>query len=92
MIPHLQKVLAVGGDIRHFESYRGLFYGVFDRKHCISAINIDVKHLTLDEPATMLFTDHSVYAGYLVSTFEMLWKQAIPAEEQIQELLKRGLP
>jgi hypothetical protein len=92
MIPHLQKVLAVGEDIRHFEGYRGLYYGVFDRKHCISAINIDVKHLKPDEPATMLFTDDPVYANYLVSIFELLWTQSIPAEERIQDLLEQGPP
>ncbi|MGZ4908466.1 MAG: TrmB family transcriptional regulator, partial [Halobacteriota archaeon] len=88
MIPLVQEVLDIGEDVRHFESYRGLYYGVFDRKHCISAINIDVKHLKLDEPATMLFTDDPVYANYLVSTFELLWKQSIPAEERIHELLQ----
>jgi len=63
---------------------------VFDRKHCISAINIDVKRIALKEPATMLYTDDVTYADYLVTTFEMLWKQAVPAEERIQELLKQG--
>ena len=89
-IPLVQEVLDSGEEVRHFDGYRGAYYGVFDRKHCISAINIDITSHRLDEPATMLYTDDTVYAKYLVSTFEMLWKQSVPAEEQIQELLEQG--
>ena len=89
-IPYVQELLAIGVDARHIDGYNGLYYGVFDRRHCVSAINVDFKHVRLDEPATMLYTDDPVYATYLASTFEMLWKQAIPAEERIQELLKQG--
>ncbi len=89
-IPLVQEVLAIGEEIRHFEGYRGLIYGVFDRKQCISAINANVSHLRLDEPATMLYTDDPVYANYLAFTFETLWQQSVPAEEQIQELLQQG--
>jgi hypothetical protein len=39
-----------------------------------------------------LWTDDPVYAHYLTSTFEMLWNQAIDAEERIQQLLKVGPP
>ncbi len=88
----VQELISVGQDVRHFDNYRGLYYGVFDRKHCISAINVDVKHLRLDASATMLYTDDPVYADYLVSTFEMLWQQSVPAEERIKELLKQGPP
>jgi hypothetical protein len=84
--------LDIGADVRHFGDYRGAYYGVFDKKHCISAINIDVKHLKLDEPLSMLYTDNPVYARYLITTFEMFWKQAVPAEERINELLKDGSP
>jgi HTH-type transcriptional regulator, sugar sensing transcriptional regulator len=91
-IPLVQEVLDIGEEVRHFDGYRGAYYGVFDRKHCISAINIDITSHKLDEPATMLYTDDTVYAKYLVSTFEMLWKQSVPAEEQIQELLEQGPP
>lgn len=38
----------------------------------------------------MLYTRDPVYADYLVSTFELLWKQSTPAEERIGELLKHG--
>ena len=91
-IPFVQEVLDVGEDVRHFDSYRGLYYGVFDRKHCISAINIEVKHVKLNEPAYMLYASDPVYGEYLASTFETLWKQSVPAEEQIQKILEQGHP
>jgi len=37
----------------------------------------------------MFYTDDPVFADYLVSTFEMFWKQAVTAEERIQELLEQ---
>ncbi len=92
VIPFVQEVLDVGEDVRHFDSYQGLYYAVFERKHCISAINIDVKHVRLNEPANMLYASDPVYGAYLVSTFESLWKQSVPAEKRIQELLKQGPP
>ncbi len=91
-IPFVKEVLDTGVEARHFAGYKGLFYGVLDRKYCISAINIDVKRVTPDAPAIMLYTDDSVYAAYLASTFEMLWEQSVPAEERIQELLEQGPP
>ncbi|MGZ4861931.1 MAG: TrmB family transcriptional regulator [Halobacteriota archaeon] len=91
-IPLVQEVLDIGEEVRHLDGYRGAYYGVFDRKHCISAINIDITSHKLDEPATMLYADDSVFAAYLASTFELLWQQSVPAEERIQELLKQGPP
>ena len=88
----VQEVLDVGEEVHHFDGYRGLFYTVFDRKHCISAINIDIRHHKLGEPATMLYTNDPVYGRYLISTFELLWQQSAPAEQRIQELLKQGPP
>ncbi len=91
-IPLVQEVIDTGVEARHLEGYHGLFYGVFDRKYCIQAINVDVKHMRLDEPATMLYADDPAYATYLVNTFELLWQQSMPAEDRIEELLKQGLP
>ncbi len=90
MVPLVQELVAIGVDARHLDNYNGLYYGVFDRKHCMSAINVNFKHVRLDEPATMLYTDDPVYATYLVSVFEFLWKQAIPAEKRIEQLLQQG--
>ncbi len=84
--------LDIGADVRHIENYRGAYFGVFDKKTCISAINIDINHIKLDEPLSMLYTDDPVFADYLISTFEMLWERGVPAEERIQELLKQGPP
>jgi sugar-specific transcriptional regulator TrmB len=84
--------LDIGADVRHSAGYRGAYYGVFDKKHCFSAINIDVKQLKLDEPLSMLYTDNPVYADYLITTFEMIWKQSVPAEQKIHELLEQGPP
>ncbi|MFZ0925025.1 MAG: helix-turn-helix domain-containing protein [Halobacteriota archaeon] len=92
LIDIIRSLLDIGADVRHFADYRGAFFGVFDKKHCISAINVDIQHLRLDEPLSMLYTDDPVYADYLVSTFEMFWKQAVPAEQRIQELLEHGPP
>ena len=86
----VQEVLEIGEEVRHLEGYRGAYYGVFDRKHCISAINIEIKSHNLDEPATMLYTDDAEFAKYLVATFEILWKQATPAEERIKTLLEQN--
>ena len=92
LIDIMRYHLDIGADVRHFGDYRGAYFGIFDKKYCISAINIDIRHLRLDEPLSMLYTDDPVFADYLMSTFEMFWKQAIPAEERIQELLEQGPP
>ncbi len=92
MIPFVQELLAIGVDARHLDDYTGLYYGVFDRKYCMSAINVNVERVRLDEPATMLFADDPVYASYLVSTFELLWEQATPMEKRLHDLLKQGPP
>ncbi|MGZ4864346.1 MAG: TrmB family transcriptional regulator [Halobacteriota archaeon] len=91
-IPFVQEALDVGEDVRHAEGYRGMFYGVFDRKHCISAINIDIKHVRLNEGATMLYAGDPVYGAYLASAFETLWKQSTSAEEQLRKLVEQGPP
>jgi hypothetical protein len=70
IIPNL---LDIGGYVRHFGGYRGAYFGVFDKKHVISAINVDIHHLRLDEPLSMLYTDDPVFADYHISTFEMFW-------------------
>ncbi len=85
-----QAVLDIGEDLRHFDSYEGVYFAVVDRKHCVSAINVDIKRISLDEPISLLWTDDTTYADYLTATFEMLWERSTPAAEQIQKLLERG--
>ena len=92
LIDIIRHHLDIGADVRHFADYRGAYYGVFDKKHCISAININVKHLRLDAPLSMLYTANPVYARYLISTFEVFWLQAVPAAQRIEELQKQGPP
>jgi len=41
---------------------------------------------------SMIRTDDPAYAAYLMSTFELLWEQAIPAAQRIEELLKEVPP
>ena len=83
-----QELLNIGEDIRHYDRYRGLFFGVIDRKICFSSINADISRISLDEPSILLWTDDPIYAEYLASTFEMLWERSIPAAQRIEELLK----
>lgn len=91
IIGTIRELLDIGGDIRHFGK-QGFLYTVFDRKISITAINAELTRFSLDEPIAALYVEDRTYARYLTSTFELLWKQSIPAEERIQELLKEGPP
>jgi len=88
----VQQELDIGKDIRHIEGYAGLFFSVYDKKIAVSGINVDIKRASLDDPISGLWSDDPKYANYLVSTFELLWAQAIPAAQRIEELLKEGPP
>ena len=85
-----QECLDIGVDVRHLSQYRGITFGVYDRKYCVSSINVDFRRISLDERLSVLYTDDPTYASYLVSTFEILWEQAVPAAQRIEELLKEG--
>jgi hypothetical protein len=74
----MQQYLDIGAEARHFEQYRGIMFGVFDRKICGSFMNIGIGRVSLDEPISMLWTDDPAYVRYLVSTFEILWQQSVP--------------
>jgi len=91
-IETVQQLLDVGEDVRHYNKYRGVYFGVWDRKICLNAINVDVRRISLDEPVAVLWTDDPTYAEYLMSTFELLWKQSIPVAQRIEELLEEGPP
>jgi len=88
----VQQHLDMGMEVRHFDKYTGIIFCVFDKKISITAINTDLKHVSLNEPITALWTDDLTYAQYLVSTFELLWELAVPAAQRIEELLKAGPP
>jgi sugar-specific transcriptional regulator TrmB len=85
-----QELLDIGEDIRYLNEYRGIYFAVVDRRFCVSAINVDIRRVALDEPVSLLWTDDPTYAEYLASTFELLWEQAVPAAQRIEELLKEG--
>jgi sugar-specific transcriptional regulator TrmB len=87
-IESVQQQLGIGVDVRHLMEYRGIMFSVFDRKVSTSAINVDINRVSLDTSMTMLWTDDPTYAEYLITTFEMLWQQSVPAAQRIQELLQ----
>ncbi len=86
-----QEILDSGEDLRHYDHYTGVWFGVLDRKICLNSIH-NAARISLDEPIAVLWTDDPVFARYLVSTFELLWAQAVPAEERIRELLEHEPP
>ncbi|HYA33248.1 MAG TPA: helix-turn-helix domain-containing protein [Candidatus Bathyarchaeia archaeon] len=83
-----QELLDIGEELRHYDQYSGVYFGVLDQKVCFNSIrNAPAGRISLSEPIAILWTDDSTYAQYLSSTFELLWKEAVPAEERIDELL-----
>jgi sugar-specific transcriptional regulator TrmB len=90
IIGTIHELLDIGAEVRHLGE--GFSYNVFDKKISISAINASLTRFSPDEPLSALYSEDRTYARYLISTFEMLWKQSIPAEERIQELLEQGPP
>ena len=87
-----QEVLEIGEELRHYDSYGGIYFAVVDKKHSVSAINVDINRISLNEPVSLLWTDDPTYANYLTATFDTLWEQSIPASEQIEKLLQQGPP
>ncbi len=91
LIPLIRELIEMGADVRYV-GREALLFTVLDRCIGISAINVDTKLVTLEQPFTALWTDSQPYAHYLTATFELLWKRAVPAAERIQELLELGPP
>jgi HTH-type transcriptional regulator, sugar sensing transcriptional regulator len=91
VIEPVREMISIGEEVRHIDQH-GIMFVVFDKKISISAINAEIKHVSLNAPVSGLWTDDPAYAHYLTSTFELLWNQAIDAEERIQQLLKEGPP
>jgi hypothetical protein len=87
VIDNVQELLQVGEEVRHIDQH-GVMFVVFDRKHSMTAISNPVR-VSLNAPMAALWTDDPTYADYLAATFEMLWKQSVSAEEQIEALLKK---
>ena len=91
-IEEMRKGLDIGVDVRHVSQYQGIFMLVGDRRESISSMSIDVESLSIDTPLVALWSDDSTYAEYLMSTFELVCEQAVPAAQRIEELLKEGPP
>jgi HTH-type transcriptional regulator, sugar sensing transcriptional regulator len=91
VIEPVREMIAIGEEVRHIDEH-GVTFVVYDRKNSLSAINAEINRISLNEPVSGIWTDDPAYAQYLASTFEMLWKQSVPAEERIQELLEQGPP
>jgi sugar-specific transcriptional regulator TrmB len=91
VIEPVREMIAIGEEVRHIDEH-GITFVVFDRKDSLSAINAEINRISLNEHVSGIWTDDPAYAQYLASTFEMLWKQSVPAEERIQELLQQGPP
>ncbi len=92
LIDVTREMIEIGEEVRHYGPYTGVFFALIDRRICFHAINVDMRHISLNQPLSMLYTDDSTYAGYLVGTFEMLWNRALPAEQRVEELLTQGSP
>ncbi len=88
MIDLTRELLDIGYDVRHYDAYNGIYFVLGDRKQCMSALNMNIGTMSLDEPVTVLWISSSTYASYLASTFELLWEQSFPAVQRIDELLK----
>jgi len=88
----IQQHLDMEIEVKHLDKYSGIMFFVFDRKISMTAINTDLKRVSLNEPVSVLWTDDRTYAEYLASTFEMLWNQSVPAAQRIEELFKEGPP
>jgi sugar-specific transcriptional regulator TrmB len=90
IIDNVRELLNIGEEVRHVDKH-GVMFVVFDRKHSMTAISPAVT-ASLSAPMSALWTDDPTFAQYLTSTWEMLWDQAVDAEERIQQLLKEGPP
>ncbi len=63
-IESVQQLLDIGEEVRHYDKYQGIYFGVWDRNKCLSAINVNIGRVSLDESVAVLWTDDSVYAEY----------------------------
>jgi len=87
-----RELLDIGEDVRHSDTYSGIFMVVRDNKESLSSMSVDAMNLSIDTPVVALWSDDPTFAAYLMSTFEMVWEQSVPAAQRIEELLKEGPP
>jgi len=82
----VSELIDIGIAVRHVEQYSGAFMVVGDCRQSISAIDVSVKDLSLDDKIVALWTENSDYAEYLLSSFDRTWADAIDARKRIEEL------
>lgn len=68
VIEPVREMIAISEEVPHIDQ-QGIMFVVFERRISISAINAEVKRISLNEPVSGLWTDDPVYAQYLASTF-----------------------
>ena len=86
----VSELIDIGVSVRHVEQYSGAFMVVGDCRQSISAIDVIVEHLSLDDKIVALWTETPDYAAYLLSSFDETWAEAADAQKRIQELGKDG--
>jgi hypothetical protein len=87
--PYIETVRGIinsGQQVRDVKGYVRTFMLIGDKKQSISAIHINVGDLSLDDKIVAFWTYDPDYAGYLISSFDDLWKDATEAEQRISEL------
>jgi hypothetical protein len=82
----VSELIDIGICVRHVELYSGAFMVVGDCTQSISAIDVNVKDLSLDDKIVALWTENPDYAEYLLSSFDRTWAEATDAQKRIQEL------
>jgi len=87
----VRKMLDTGQDVFHIDNYHGMFMVIADAKS-ISSMTIITESLSMDSPIVAFWSENHSYAEYLLSAFEQVWEQAIPATQRIEELLKGEPP
>jgi sugar-specific transcriptional regulator TrmB len=53
----IQQHLDIGMEVHHLDKYAGIMFLLFDKKISMTAINADLKRVSLSEPVSALWTD-----------------------------------
>jgi len=81
----VNELIDIGIGVRHVEQYSGTFMVVGDCRQSISAIDVSIKDLSLDDKIVALWTENPDYAKFLLSSFDRTWAEATDAQKRIQE-------
>jgi len=82
----IQKLLDTCLDVCHAGYNHRMFMIIADTKS-ISSKSIITESLSMGSPIVAFWSDNATYAEFLMSVFERVWEQAIPAAQRIEELL-----